>query len=326
MTAVDRILGTGDRLRRLFLVPVARAAPWLVVSRDARVGFGGTVLVALALGAAGFVPAWMLGIGPLVWGVPHVLADIRYLVVRPGLHRRRRISAALVAAIALSFGFGIRGAIAGGAAAVLLSRASVARKLAVVGVSGVLFAIAAACAETADVVFAHCHNLVAIGFFWAFRRRASRLFLLPVVAFVCGAVLLLAGTFDGLALATRIGTLDLELARETLAPGLDTTAATRLVLLFAFAQSVHYIVWIALIPAEARSRETPPSLRQAARAIVSDLGSLVVLAGLVTTTVLGVWAFRDLASARSMYLAVASFHGWLEVGVAMLFLAEGRRQ
>ncbi|XXF76315.1 hypothetical protein P2318_25100 [Myxococcaceae bacterium GXIMD 01537] len=33
-------------------------------------------------------PLWSLALGPVLLGVPHLLSDVRYLVVRPGLHRR----------------------------------------------------------------------------------------------------------------------------------------------------------------------------------------------------------------------------------------------
>ena len=41
-----------------------------------------------ALGASLIAPLWALAIGPLLWGGLHLLADVRYLVVRPRLHRR----------------------------------------------------------------------------------------------------------------------------------------------------------------------------------------------------------------------------------------------
>lgn len=46
-----------------------------------------TVAIAFALTLG--VPFWLLALGPIVWGVPHVVADIRYLIIRPGLHRRK---------------------------------------------------------------------------------------------------------------------------------------------------------------------------------------------------------------------------------------------
>jgi hypothetical protein len=323
--AASRLLAAADGVRRRVLVPLARGAPALIVPRDARVGAFGGALVALALVISGCAPAWVLALGPLVWGVPHVLADVRYLVVRPGFHRRPAVAIPVVLGLVLSIAIGVRGAIAGAAAAAVLSRAPVWRKIALSALGAALIAAVSAAGRTSDVVFAHLHNFVAIGFFCAWRRRGTRLWLVPVCAFAVGAALVLGGALDGLAPAvtTRIGTFDLDLARRALAPGLRGVPATRLVLLFAFAQSVHYVVWLALVPAESRSRGAPPSFRQAARALRADLGAWVLALAAVTALVFATWGAIDVDGARSAYLAAASFHGWLEIGAASLFAAEG---
>ena len=40
-------------------------------------------------------PWWAFALGPIVLGVPHLVADIPYLVVQPGLHRRGALLAAV---------------------------------------------------------------------------------------------------------------------------------------------------------------------------------------------------------------------------------------
>jgi len=282
------------------------------------------VLVLLALAGATIAPAWVLALGPVVWGVPHVLADVRYLVVRPGLHRRRAIAMTILLGLALSVAVGVRGAIAGAAAAVLLSRASPARKGGLLVIAAALFAGACTLGRTSDVLFSHLHNLVAVAFFCTWRSGSARRWVLPVAAFVGGAALIVGGGLDDLALTTHFGTFNLDLARESLTPGLRSSLATRFVLLFAFAQSVHYGVWLGLVPAEARARTTPPSFRQAARAARAELGAGLVALGAAAALVFAGWAFFDVARARDAYLVTASFHGWLEIGAAFLFLAEGR--
>ena len=47
--------------------------------------------VLLALVGSLTLPLWILAVGPLVLGVPHLLADVRYLVARKGLQRSRRL-------------------------------------------------------------------------------------------------------------------------------------------------------------------------------------------------------------------------------------------
>lgn len=91
-TAIDRAflgeLAPLDALRNHFLRRFGRLLKPLIARREPRVvalgGFGLGVAFALTL----TVPLWLLTMGPLVLGVPHLLADLRYLVVRPGLYRR----------------------------------------------------------------------------------------------------------------------------------------------------------------------------------------------------------------------------------------------
>jgi hypothetical protein len=44
-----------------------------------------SILTSLALAIV--APAWMLALGPLIFGVPHVASEVRYLVMRRGLGR-----------------------------------------------------------------------------------------------------------------------------------------------------------------------------------------------------------------------------------------------
>ena len=51
----------------------------------------GSVGCLLALVGSLSLPLWILAVGPLVLGVPHLLADARYLVARPGHQRSWRL-------------------------------------------------------------------------------------------------------------------------------------------------------------------------------------------------------------------------------------------
>jgi hypothetical protein len=96
------------------------------------------------------------------------------------------------------------------------------------------------------------------------------------------------------------------------------------VLFFAFAQSVHYAVWLRLIPEDDRARPGLRSFTSSVRALTQDVGRpLVVFAG-VLTLALSAWALSDLCAARDVYLRVAGFHAYLELAVLALFVVEGR--
>src|SRR5262245_33407489 len=94
-----------DALRARLLLAIAPRARSLVVARDRRVAAVASLLLVIAYLSANVIPIWVVALGPIVWGVPHVVSDIRYLVARPGYHRRPLIL--------LTMGGGILAAILG---------------------------------------------------------------------------------------------------------------------------------------------------------------------------------------------------------------------
>src|SRR5690348_11917803 len=85
---VHSLLAGLDKVRRAALMAGAPWARALLVDRERRVAFTGAVLVAAAFAATCAVPMWMVALGPIVWGVPHIVADVRYLIMKQGYHRR----------------------------------------------------------------------------------------------------------------------------------------------------------------------------------------------------------------------------------------------
>jgi hypothetical protein len=101
--------------------------------------------------------------------------------------------------------------------------------------------------------------------------------------------------------------------------------ARRLLLAFAFAQSVHYAVWLRAIPDETRRTDSIRSFRQSTRALLREVGPLVPGVAIVATVALAVWGAFDLATARMGYLRFAGFHGYLEIALGALAWAEHRK-
>ncbi len=142
------------------------------------------------------------------------------------------------------------------------------------------------------------------------------LFLLATAAIFLGWLRPLT-SFAGLAPAS----LPVSSYLETLSAGLAEPWAMRLVLLFAFAQAVHYGVWLRLIPEDDRVQATPRPFAATFRALQQDLGAAVLWAAVLLSAGLAVWAVLDLAAARTGYLRLALFHGYLELAAcAMLFI------
>ena len=149
-----------------------------------------------------------------------------------------------------------------------------------------------------------------------------------MIGSVVGVALLLA---SGDTLAARFASLappgaglDHDTLARALSPIEDPAWSLRLVLAFAFAQSVHYGVWLRLIPDDERPRPGLRSFRSTYRALVQDCGRPLVLGALVLAAVLMAWGLADLEAARTGYLRLALFHGPLELAVIGLLVVERR--
>lgn len=321
-------LDVGRRVIVRLLGPFARS---LLVSRDARVAVFGALGLALAFVLALTCPAWSVGVGTVVLGVPHVISDVRYMVVRRSLTRRWSLYVGVGLAVAgTAAGFGLRAALVGAALAVVFARATALRKGLVLAALFALFTVAWYGRAIADLVYAQGHNLVAIGIFAVFARRtrAGRVAWLPLGLFLgLGGALLHPYAVNllvaGGGLTRAPSTLGVDALADQLAPFADPSLAVRGVAFFAFAQAAHYVVWLRLVPELDRGSPRPRSFRQTARALARDLSPWLLAFFALGTIVFVTWAFFDIARARMAYLQSAFFHGYLEIAALAIFACEG---
>ncbi|MBI5512564.1 MAG: hypothetical protein HY909_02285 [Deltaproteobacteria bacterium] len=315
-----------DYLRRAVLV---RARPMLrgwFTDRERRVAVGGAVGVGMAFALAVGCPLWAVAFGPAVLGIPHALSDLRYLVARPGLHRRPRVLLPIVVGSALGWRYGVSAALAGAALAALLARGAVLRKVLVALVPAGLAALAWNDRHLADLAFVHLHNAVAVGLWLSWRRRAGWWHLVPLGALGLGLGLVLHG--DAERASTALGAWSVpapgfepESLAWTLSP--EDTWGLRAIQLYAFGQAVHYALWLRVVPAEDRPRETPRSYAQSLEALLADLPLWVLGPSVLAMCGLFLWALQDPFEARWNYLRLAFWHGYLELGAAAVFAVEG---
>jgi hypothetical protein len=330
--AVETALVPLDRLRLALLRALGPVGRHLVRDRELRVGLLGSVAVLTALTGSLLVPWWMLALGPTLIGVPHILADVRYLVARPGLHRRWTFWAFVgVPIAATAFGVGVRAGAAALVGAALAARGAAWGWRAVALAGGLaLGACALAWPYWTDLAFAHGHNLVAVLLWWAWRARRAAWHLLPLGLFFGAlAVIFLAplgGLYDQAFFWWAPAGLDANVQVPWLAWGLPADLAVRATLSFAFAQSVHYAVWLRMIPEDDRGRDTPRPWVASLRALRADLGLPLLVLGLGLACTFAVWALVDLGAARHAYLRVGLFHGHMELAAfAWVMLERGRR-
>jgi hypothetical protein len=330
MSAALAALSSLDALRTWWFKRLGSVIVPLIRDRELRACAFGVSAIGIAFGLTLIAPLWLLALGPIVWGVPHLLSDVRYLVVRPGLHRRPSLvlfAGPLV--LAAGLGAGAAAGLSAAAVAATFARASRVRR----GIAALLLlagaSTLAALGPIADVVFAHAHNAIAVIAWLAWRPRIGHLhwgvlalYVVATFALLSGAtdaVLIAGGALDwapaGLGLGAHVGQLAL---------GAAPPMTARLVLGFAFAQAVHYAVWLRLVPEEDRARATPRGYRASHAALAADLGRwpLVVCAALCLA--LAGWAVLDLAAAHAGYLRFALFHGHLELAALTILGLEGR--
>jgi len=319
LTALDRARAGTLRL----LGPLGRP---LLADRELRVAVYGVSGAAVALCLTVLFPLQLLVVGPLLLGVPHLLADARYLVAKPGLHRRAAFWALCAAPACAawiwphaSLGFA---AVLGAA---LAARASEAKRAIAAILAAALIAVCTFYGPLADVVMAHAHNVIAVALFAVWARRRTSMHWAPLAAFAIGSALLFGGAFDRHAYhALGRGFVDPSSLLSSVAPVRGAAWSTRLLLFFAFAQSMHYGVWLRLVPEQDRERPGMRSFTSSLRALVRDLDKPLVAAGALVALALLLWSVRSLEAARLGYLRLALFHGPLELGAATLLLLEGR--
>ncbi len=346
--SVERAAGVFDRARRTVLLGAMRAPALaaIVARRDARVLARSLVGVALAFAGAIFFPGALFVLSPIVLGVPHVGADFRYLVKRQNLGSQATallcggsaILLALRGAELLAPGelpyarIELSAAAAWIATAAIVASGSAEARLRAVGISlfvaGLLF-LAWPRPELARIVFAHAHNAVAIALWLGLFFRGRRATLAPLALIAIALAVILRGST--LALVARFGGYDalgsnVFFAADQLAPHVAGALGPAIVLSYVFLQSLHYMAWLAWIPDSVTPAQGTLTFRMTARGIWRDFGGpwLALLA--LSTIAVVVGACFGAGRARSVYLSLAAFHGYLELAaVAYLVTRSAKR-
>jgi hypothetical protein len=342
---VERALSPLDGVRRYVIRALLErpALKRVFVRRDARVPWLLSLHGVVAFALAVFIPSLPLALTPITLGVPHVAADVRYLVLRRGLPRAFRHAVWLIAAamVALRVAYEAHMLDAApmlaehalGSAWVLLGAlfgtyASRIRydSLAVIAGACGLGALALAFPSSFQLVLAHAHNPIAMLIWLTLFRRSLRTAWLPISLMLGGAGLLASGTLLDFTLRHgRLSALGLHLflATDWIAPGLPDGPAVALTTSFAYLQGLHYAIWLVAIPQQDSAAQGSTTFRMAWRGLVGDFGRS--RAGLIcglTVCVLVAGAVSPLLT-RNLYLSLATFHSWLELALLAFMLARG---
>jgi hypothetical protein len=324
------IFSPADAARRAWIGLLGPWAKTWLVDRDRRVALTLGAAVVSSLVLASLFPIALLAIGPLALGVPHLFADVRYLVAREGLHRRKELWLAVAAPLVMvgvtsdtRWGWG---AVIG---AVVCARGSLVRRSALAALACGFIWLSTRFGYAVTLFLAHFHNVFALFVLWIWRPKERRLLsLAPFALFAAASAFVMLGGYEPLLAWTegdfsKVLHLDIDGQARIFAPAGMGVFAPRLVVFFAFAQSVHYGVWLRALPDEARRSKTPRSFAQSARAIRVDLGLPIAGIAIALSIALAIFAARDLLTARDTYFRFALFHGYLEFAAFALFFSEG---
>lgn len=333
-----RLLERLDAVRHFLIKRTGSPARALVANRRLRVGVMLLTAITSALILTAVAPLWLLAFGPLLLGVPHLLADVRYLILRPGYHQRRALWGFCgVPIVAFGLGAGVAIGLLAVIGALLSARqvTGQSRARASWGAALVMpfIALAVLYPEPARLVLAHLHNFIALAIWWGWQKQHSRLEKVGLALIVASCLAILSGAFDGLASTAGLpwsglgglasDGLSMHSQRLSLAPDPSDIWSVRWVLLFAFTQSLHYATWLRLIPDDDRKRPTPRTFKSSWRALLAEFG--VVPLGLISAVGIGLalWGLWDVSGARNGYFSLALFHGMLELSAMTLRIVEG---
>ena len=297
------------------------------------------IVLALVLSISVTLP--LLALSPVLFGVPHIASDVRYLLVRgargqSGVLVPLQLARVLGPLFALAALLGLFGAgsaalaVAGAAVAwTALATAQSARlRIALLTAALAASALALSYPWLARLVLAQTHNWIALGIaaFLVGRRAAAGW--LPLVLIVVGVLLIASGACDTWLVLASSGSVGRTALREVAAvvapPGAAPIIALRWVALFAFAQAVHYSAWLSLVPDAERENERPVSFRRSFELLRADFGELGARGVVLATIALPVSACFALTAARRAYVGVAIFHGFVELAWLLVLLSSTR--
>ncbi|MCA9599677.1 MAG: hypothetical protein KC776_40490 [Myxococcales bacterium] len=341
---LERATAPLDRVRRA-LMRVMLPMPFVGTAlgkRDSRVALwaGAHALVAFTL--ASTVPMLLFILGPVLLGVAHVAADIRYLVIRrqlPGWWKNVVwLGCGTLLLVRIADEAGVHALmteqllVCGWMALALLAGAwsggGRGRAAAALPVLGALAWVTVVDPRMVRLVFVHVHNLVAVVLWLALFRSRLRSVLVPLTLMAAATAFFFTAQPFHWAQATgglQAFGLHLLVAADWVAPGLSPKNAVGLTMAYVFLQSVHYSAWLLLIPQEDLRSEGTTTFRMSARSLLADFGTKGVVAIALTAIAVIAFAFVNVHKTRSMYLSLAMFHGYLELTLLCYFWARGKR-
>lgn len=286
-----------------------------------------------------FAPVWIAILGPIFYGLPHIVSSLRYSGVRQVSAPARAYFIALWVSVTFLriatdmqwfeltsfffFDFEIAAMTLAMLGFVFIAHPITFWNLtlgsAIAG-SLVYFSWNYPLWLAAFLLLAH--NFIGF-FYWIAQAATKRDRTVAVISFSIFCVLvtlILFGQFDFLykMLTPHVfvdwANMDYSELGKSLAPwSQDHREWFHFFVAYVFSQSLHYFVWLKAIPEQQLSQETPISFRLSYQQLQKSFGKnlWIFLLGACLGS-LGIWFFFQMAEARLLYFAIASYHGFHE--------------
>jgi hypothetical protein len=180
------------------------------------------------------------------------------------------------------------------------------------------------------VILTHLHNIVPLFFLWEWagriRSERARLAfrLTQVLWIVVIPLVILAGGVDRLISAAPgvvgqfVGDGNRVIAVSA-PPALAQTMGLRFLVMFAFMQTMHYVVWVGFLP-----RFAPDATKAFESRVPWLRGRRAWLVGIAGGGFLAILFVSDYFQGRALYGALASYHAYLEFPVLLALLMSAR--
>lgn len=326
----------------------------LFLNRSFRVLALFTTACCLYLAASLFFPLWVLLIGPVLWGIPHLISSLRYSSA--GTDKNKRTNLLRFHFIIWTMVFIYRFCVD-----VLLLNAPLSQhpllfeslcllaafifQSRLIGflkfkniISFQIFTVFILSTyfypiQTALVALIGHNYLPLIAWYKSCRTRSDvRTFLICSLMFALASLFIFTGSFDFIyRYITPSGSIaflnwDYSEIISAYAPeGYDYQFWFHIVVLYAFSQAIHYFIWLKAIPENYQQRQHPPSFRWSYLQLSRDFGSGSVLLFIILMAfgTLG-WLMFEFQTARLVYFGIASYHGFMEMA-AVPFLTSNKR-
>lgn len=319
-----------DGARRWLLDRGGSVTRHFVRDRDQRVVAFALAAFAMAFLGTALAPGYMLLLGPVIVGVPHLFFEARYLFFQHAQLRKLALAAVLAVQTVLVFaGAGIYTLGAATIAALAVTGSLSTNKALAIGALSLL-AIAGAIVgpDWSRFLLLHVHNCVPLVVWLLWRDRPRWASIAVTALFALGIVLIFAGALDGLSLRRPFGddVFSITKITDAVAAGFGGEWRHRFLLFFCFTQAAHYAIWLRLIPEEARDRPTPRTWTSSWHAFKRDasanLARLCVLAAIaVPLAALALGVVRT----RALYVTASEFHATVEAMlIAVVFVRRDR--